>query len=54
MPDSRPNGIPVYQKIAATIVKRIEDGQLKPGAAVDSERKLAKIHQGSLMTARYA
>jgi GntR family transcriptional regulator len=54
MPNSRPNGIPVYQKIQATIVKRIEDGQLKPGDAVDSERELAKIHRVSLMTARHA
>jgi GntR family transcriptional regulator len=54
MPDSRPNGMPAYKKIQATIVKRIENGQLKPGDAVDSERELAKIHQVSLMTARHA
>ena len=54
MPNSRPNGVPAYQKIQATIVKRIESGQLKPGDAVDSERELAKIHQVSLMTARHA
>ncbi len=54
MANSRPNGIPAYQKIQATIVKRIDSGQLKPGDAVDSERELAKIHQVSLMTARHA
>ena len=46
--------MPAYQKIQATIMKRIENGQLKPGDAVDSERELAKIHQVSLMTARHA
>ncbi len=54
MPNSRPNGMPAYQKIQATIVKLIDNGQLKPGDAVDSERELAKIHQVSLMTARHA
>src|ERR1700721_2894926 len=54
MPNSRPNGMPAYQKIQATIVKRIESGQLKPGDIVDSERELAKIHGVSLMTARHA
>ena len=54
MPNSRPNGMPAYQKIQASIVKRIESGQLKPGDAVDSERELARIHQVSLMTARHA
>src|SRR5258707_14046511 len=54
MPDSRPNGMPGYRKIQATILKRIENGHLKPGDAVDSERELAKIHRVSLMTARHA
>src|SRR5208282_2554550 len=54
MPNSRPNGMPAYKKIQATIIKRIENGQLKPGDAVDSERELAKIHKVSLMTARHA
>lgn len=54
MPNSRSNGMPAYQKIQASIVKRIDNGQLKPGDAVDSERELAKIHQVSLMTARHA
>src|SRR6267378_8486483 len=54
MPDSRPNGMPAYRKIQATILKRIENGHLKPGDAVDSERELAKIHRVSLMTARHA
>jgi GntR family transcriptional regulator len=54
MAKGRSNGIPAYRKIQATIVKRIDSGQLKPGDAVDSERELAKIHQVSLMTARHA
>jgi GntR family transcriptional regulator len=54
MPNSRQNGLPAYQKIQAAILKRIQDGQLKPGDAVDSERELAKIHRVSLMTARHA
>ncbi len=54
MPNSRPHGMPAYQKIQATIIKRIDSGLLKPGDAVDSERELAKIHQVSLMTARHA
>ncbi len=54
MPNSQPDGMPAYKKIQATIIKRIDSGQLKPGDAVDSERELAKIHQVSLMTARHA
>src|ERR1700747_3742447 len=54
MPKGRSNGVPAYQKIQATIMERIESGQLKPGDAVDSERELAKIHHVSLMTARHA
>lgn len=54
MPNSRKNGMPAYRQIQATILKRIESGQLKTGDAVDSERELAKIHQVSLMTARHA
>jgi GntR family transcriptional regulator len=54
MPIKPANGMPAYQKIQATILKRIEAGELKPGDAVDSERELAKIHQVSLMTARHA
>ena len=54
MPNNHPNGMPAYRKIQASIIKRIESGQLKAGDAVDSERELAKIHQVSLMTARHA
>jgi GntR family transcriptional regulator len=54
MPNNGKNGMPAYRQIQASIVKRIESGQLKPGDAVDSERELAKIHQVSLMTARHA
>src|SRR5579862_7986817 len=48
------NGTPAYKKIQNVIRKRIEGGQLKIGAAVDSERELARIHGVSLMTARHA
>jgi GntR family transcriptional regulator len=54
MPNRRSNGMPAYQKIQATIMERIEKGELKPGDAVDSERELARIHKVSLMTARHA
>jgi GntR family transcriptional regulator len=50
----RKNGVPAYQQIQGTIVKRLELGLLKPGDLVDSERELARIHGVSLMTARHA
>ena len=54
MPEVRNNGLPAYQRIQGTIVKRLERGLLKPGDLVDSERELARIHSVSLMTARHA
>src|ERR1700746_3976795 len=54
MPQVRSNGVPAYQSIQGTIVKRVERGLLKPGDLVDSERELARIHGVSLMTARHA
>jgi len=54
MPPVRNNGLPAYQRIQGTIVKRLEAGLLKPGDLVDSERELARIHRVSLMTARHA
>ncbi|HTS06344.1 MAG TPA: GntR family transcriptional regulator [Candidatus Eisenbacteria bacterium] len=54
MPQVRSNGVPAYQRIQGTIVKRLEKGLLKPGDLVDSERELARIHGVSLMTARHA
>src|SRR5215831_16982189 len=54
MPHNQPDGLPAYRKIQASILKRIEDGELKPGNAVESERELAKLHRVSLMTARHA
>lgn len=54
MPHVRSNGVPAYQRIQGTIVKRLEAGLLKPGDIVDSERELARIHGVSLMTARHA
>src|ERR1700756_2976243 len=54
MPLIRNNGLPAYQRIQSTIVRRLEKGLLKPGDLVDSERELAKIHGVSLMTARHA
>src|SRR6201988_4143160 len=50
----RSDGLPAYQRIQGTIIRRLELGQLKPGDLVDSERELAKIHGVSLMTARHA
>ena len=46
--------VPAYQRIQATIRKRIDAGELHPGDAVESERELARLHQVSLMTARHA
>jgi GntR family transcriptional regulator len=54
MPHIRNNGLPAYQRIQSTIVRRLEAGLLKPGDLVDSERELARIHGVSLMTARHA
>ncbi|HWO33331.1 MAG TPA: GntR family transcriptional regulator [Candidatus Acidoferrum sp.] len=54
MPQVRNNGIPAYQQIQSSIIKRLDAGQLKPGDLVESERELAKIHGVSLMTARHA
>src|ERR1700746_1662239 len=54
MPQVRSNGVPAYQSIQGTIVKRLEKGLLKPGDLVDSERELARIHGVCLMTARHA
>jgi GntR family transcriptional regulator len=55
--DSMPaktNGVPAYQRIQGAIRRAIESGGLLPGDAVPSERKLAHIHDVSLMTARHA
>src|SRR5207237_5302351 len=43
-----------YRKIHDWIVSRIRRRKLKPGAQIESERDLAKIHKVSLMTARHA
>lgn len=48
------NGTPAYKRIQNAILKRIQNEQLKPGDAVESERELARIHGVSLMTARHA
>ena len=48
------NGKPTYKRIQNVIRRRIEEGQLKPGDMVASERELAKTHKVSLMTARHA
>lgn len=54
MQTTRGNGLPAYKRIQSEIARRIENGQLKPGDGVDSERMLAKVHRVSLMTARHA
>src|ERR1700751_593104 len=48
------NGTPVYKRIQNAIRKRIESSELLPGDPVASERELARMHKGSLMTARHA
>lgn len=52
--DVNGNALPAYKRIQNAIRKRIEDGKLKPGELVDSERELARVHGVSLMTARHA
>ena len=54
MAQVRKNGLPAYKQIQSTIMERVEQGVLKPGDLVDSERELARIHSVSLMTARHA
>jgi GntR family transcriptional regulator len=46
--------MPAYRRIHRLIRQRIENGHLRPGDIVDSERELAREHQVSLMTARHA
>ena len=46
--------LPAYRRIHGAIRERIENGHLRPGDTVDSERELAKLHRVSLMTARHA
>lgn len=48
------NGIPAYQRIQGAVRRVIESGGLRPGDPVPSERKLARLHDVSLMTARHA
>jgi DNA-binding transcriptional MocR family regulator len=45
---------PAYLKIQAIVREQIESGRLKVGDVVSSERKLARKHHVSLMTARHA
>jgi len=52
--DANGNALPAYRRIQNAIRKKIEDGKLKPGELVDSERELARVHGVSLMTARHA
>ncbi len=48
------DSLPAYRRIQNSIRKKIEEGKLKPGEMVDSERELASSHRVSLMTARHA
>jgi GntR family transcriptional regulator len=48
------DAVPAYKRIHSAIRRRIESGEIRPGAAVTSERELARIHKVSLMTARHA
>lgn len=45
---------PVYRRIQRVIRESIEQGKLKPGDVISSERELARKHGVSLMTARNA
>jgi GntR family transcriptional regulator len=54
MTQNHGNGLPAYKRIQSAILELIEEGKLKPGDPVHSERELAKIHSVSLMTARHA
>lgn len=54
MPMTHTNALPAYKRIKASILKRIEAGQLKPFDTVESERLLASLHSVSPMTARHA
>ncbi|MGI8770042.1 MAG: GntR family transcriptional regulator [Acidobacteriaceae bacterium] len=54
MPTTSTNALPAYKRIKASILKRIESGQLNPFDTVESERLLASLHSVSPMTARHA
>src|ERR1700680_2622449 len=54
MSNRRHNGMPAYKKIQATILKRIEGGELQAGDAVESERELAKMPGVSPWKTRHA
>ena len=41
----RADGIPAYRRIQEAIQRVIEDGELKPGDVVASERELARTSQ---------
>src|SRR5512133_2795526 len=46
--------IPAYLRIKKAITDRIDAGELKSGARIESERDLARLYDVSLMTARHA
>ncbi len=53
--DGRTNGrIPRYHRIAGTLRERIRQGELRPGARLDNQRRLAKSFGVTLMTLRQA
>ncbi len=51
---TRPAAVPVYRQIQNAIRQQLEEGQLKSGDLVESERELARRYGVSLMTARHA
>src|SRR5882672_2231894 len=53
-PLKRAKKLPAYQRICDSIRRRIEAGELKTGAPIESERSLARIYDVSPMTARQA
>jgi len=46
--------IPIYYQLAESIQKQIDNGELKPGASLPSEREYAEKYNISRMTARQA
>lgn len=46
--------VPAYVRIKKSICDRIDSGELRTGARIESERDLARMHNVSLMTARHA
>jgi len=51
---SKKSAVPIYEQIRRSIVRLIEEGQLRPGELLPSENELAATYNISRMTARNA